>query len=75
MDYVRDERSNNNTNQQGGRLRLLDVDKGLLREVESVQKQIDSLLKNNFMENEINNDIVLTAFRLLVNDLLALFKN
>ena len=26
------------------------------------------------MENEINNDIVLTAFRLLVNDLLALFQ-
>lgn len=74
VDYVRDERSNNNTNQQGGRLRLLEVDKGLLREVESVQKQIDSLLKNNFMENEINNDIVLTAFRLLVNDLLALFQ-
>ena len=74
VDYVRDERSNNSTTQLGGRLRSLSVDKGLLREVESVQKQIDSLLKNNFMENEINNDIVLTAFRLLVNDLLALFQ-
>ncbi|KAK6881327.1 ENTH domain-containing protein C19F8.03c [Candida tropicalis] len=74
VDYVRDERSNNSTTQSGGRLRSLSVDKGLLREVESVQKQIDSLLKNNFMENEINNDIVLTAFRLLVNDLLALFQ-
>ncbi|KAK6456688.1 ANTH domain-containing protein [Scheffersomyces xylosifermentans] len=74
IDYVRDERSNNSTSQQGGRLRSLSVEKGLLRESESVQKQIDSLLKNNFMENEINNDIVLTAFRLLVNDLLALFQ-
>ncbi|KAL6452053.1 SPBC19F8.03c ENTH domain-containing protein C19F8.03c [Candida maltosa Xu316] len=74
IDYVRDERSNNSSDQQGGRLRTLTVDKGLLREVESVQKQIDSLLKNNFMENEINNDIILTAFRLLVNDLLALFQ-
>ncbi|CAL1205126.1 ANTH domain family protein [Candida parapsilosis] len=74
IDYVRDERSNNSTTQEGGRLRSLSTEKGLLRETESVQKQIDSLLKNSFMENDINNDIVLTAFRLLVNDLLALFQ-
>ncbi|KAK6465855.1 ANTH domain-containing protein [Scheffersomyces coipomensis] len=74
IDYVRDERSSNNSSQQGGRLRTLSIDKGLLRETESIQKQIDALLKNNFMENEINNDIILTAFRLLVNDLLALFQ-
>lgn len=74
IDYVRDERSNNSSSQTGGRLRSLTVEKGLLRETESVQKQIDALLKNNFVENEINNDLVLTAFRLLVNDLLALFQ-
>lgn len=74
IDYVRDERVNNLTNQQGGRLRNLPVDKGLLRECESVQKQIDSLLKNSFLEGEIKNDVILTAFRLLVNDLLALFQ-
>lgn len=74
VDYVRDERSNNSTDQQGGRLRSLTVEKGLLRESESVQKQIDALLKNNFMENDINNDILLTSFRLLVNDLLSLFQ-
>ena len=74
IDYVRDERSNNSTSQSGGRLRSLLVEKGLLRETESVQKQIDALLKNSFMENEINNDMLLTAFRLLVNDLLALFQ-
>ncbi|KAI5952075.1 hypothetical protein CANMA_005154 [Candida margitis] len=74
IDYVRDERSNNSTTQEGGRLRSLTIERGLLRETESVQKQIDSLLKNSFMENDINNDIVLTAFRLLVNDLLALFQ-
>ena len=73
IDYVRDERANN-VSGNGGRLRLLTIEKGLLREAESVQKQIDSLLKNNFMENEINNDVILTAFRLLVNDLLALFQ-
>lgn len=74
IDYVRDERSNNSTSQNGGRLRSLSVDKGLLREAESVQKQIDGLLKNNFVESDISNDIVLTAFRLLVNDLLGLFQ-
>lgn len=74
IDYVRDERSNNTNSQNGGRLRSLTVEKGLLRETESVQKQIDALLKNNFVENEINNDLVLTAFRLLVNDLLSLFQ-
>lgn len=74
VDYVRDERSNNSTSQMGGRLRTLSVQKGLLREAESVQKQIDALLKNYFLENEVNNDVILTAFRLLVNDLLALFQ-
>lgn len=74
IDYVRDERVNNLTNQVGGRLRNLPVEKGLLRECESVQKQIDSLLKNSFLEGEIKNDVILTAFRLLVNDLLALFQ-
>lgn len=74
IDYVRDERSNNSTSQSGGRLRSLSVERGLLRETESVQKQIDALLKNSFVENDVNNDIVLTAFRLLVNDLLALFQ-
>ncbi|CCE73131.1 Piso0_000152 [Millerozyma farinosa CBS 7064] len=74
IDYVRDERSNNSTSQSGGRLRSLSVERGLLRETESVQKQIDALLKNSFVENDVNNDVVLTAFRLLVNDLLALFQ-
>lgn len=74
IDYVRDERSNNSTDQAGGRLRHLSVEKGLLRECESVQRQIDALLKNNFLENDVKNDVLLTAFRLLVNDLLSLFQ-
>ena len=79
IDYVRDDRPNHSSTasalpEVGGRLRSLTVEKGLLRETTSVQKQIDALLKNTFMENETNNDIVLTAFRLLVNDLLALFQ-
>lgn len=74
VDYVRDERLKNLTDEQGGRLRTLPVDKGLIRELEGLQKQIDALLKNSFMENEVKNDVILTAFRLLVNDLLALFQ-
>lgn len=74
VDYVRDERVKNLTDQQGGRLRWLPVEKGLIRELEGLQRQIDALLKNSFMENEVKNDVILTAFRLLVNDLLALFQ-
>lgn len=74
VDYVRDERLSNSVGHGGGRLRTLTVEKGLLRECESVQKQIDALLKNAFLESDIKNDVVLTAFRLLVNDLLALFQ-
>ncbi|KAI9725802.1 MAG: hypothetical protein M1828_002431 [Chrysothrix sp. TS-e1954] len=52
------------------RLKKLSVDKGLLRECESVQAQIQALL----FGEEPENDISLTAFRLLVMDLLVLFQ-
>ncbi|AOA62827.1 GQ67_00925T0 [Komagataella phaffii] len=79
VDFVRDEKSSNsssssNSEKKGGILRTLSVDKGLLREVESVQRQIESLLKCEFAESEVNNDIVLTSFRMLVYDLLALYQ-
>ncbi|CCG83965.1 protein of unknown function [Taphrina deformans PYCC 5710] len=57
-----------------GRLRKLSVDKGLLRETESVQKLIGPLLKCKFLETDVDNEIILTAFRLLVADLLVLFQ-
>lgn len=57
-----------------GRLRKLSIDKGLLRETESVQKLIGPLIKCKFLENDVNNEITLTAFRLLVADLLVLFQ-
>ncbi|KAF8243008.1 ANTH-domain-containing protein, partial [Wilcoxina mikolae CBS 423.85] len=63
-DYVRDGE---------GKLRKLSVDKGLLREVESVQMQIKALLKCTFLDDEVDNEITLLAFRLLVSDLLELF--
>ncbi|ODV57942.1 ANTH-domain-containing protein [Ascoidea rubescens DSM 1968] len=80
IDYVRDERLNNNTLHNnpnvGGRLRNLSIEKGILSEVESVEKQIDSLLKCTFKEFEISsNEILLTSFKLLVNDLLSLYQS
>jgi hypothetical protein len=50
------------------------VDKGLLRETETVQHQLTALLKCDVMENEPENEITITVFRLLVLDLLSLFQ-
>ncbi|KAK9361002.1 ANTH domain-containing protein [Lipomyces starkeyi] len=70
IDYVRHKKDNPTQ----GRLRNLSVDKGLLREVESVQSQIRYLLRCRFLPNDVSDDISLTAFRLLVHDLLALHQ-
>ncbi|PSR87403.1 ANTH domain-domain-containing protein [Coniella lustricola] len=56
------------------RLEKLSVEKGLLRETESVQSQLMALLKCDVMDNEPENEITITVFRLLVLDLLALFQ-
>ncbi|PMD24724.1 ANTH-domain-containing protein [Hyaloscypha hepaticicola] len=55
------------------RLEKMSVDKGLLRETETVQHQITALLKCDVMENEAENEITITVFRMLVLDLLAMF--
>ncbi|WYZ44057.1 hypothetical protein EsH8_VII_000493 [Colletotrichum jinshuiense] len=57
------------------RLENLSVDKGLLRETETLQTQITALLKCDVLEGEIENEITVTVFRLLVLDLLALFQS
>ncbi|KKY25169.1 putative enth domain protein [Phaeomoniella chlamydospora] len=57
-----------------GRLKRLTVDKGLLRETESVQHQIRACLKCDLLSTESDNEITLTAFRLLTMDLLVLFS-
>lgn len=75
-----------------GRLKRLTVEKGLLRETESVQKQIKALLRcdvrnsdnrgtlsddvlaSQLLSNDPDNEITLTAFRLLTMDLLVLFS-
>ncbi|EPQ62772.1 Bgt-3857 [Blumeria graminis f. sp. tritici] len=56
------------------RLERLTVDKGLLRETESVQHQISALLKCDVLDNEPENEITITVFRMLVLDLLAMFQ-
>lgn len=55
-----------------GRLKKLTVDKGLLRETEIVQKQLKELLKCDLL-NDPENEITLTAFRLLTMDLLKIY--
>ncbi|KAK7744082.1 hypothetical protein SLS53_003600 [Cytospora paraplurivora] len=56
------------------RLEKLSVEKGLLRETETVQNQLRALLECDVMDNEPENEITITVFRLLVLDLLALFQ-
>lgn len=55
------------------RLEKMTVDKGLLRETEVVQHQITALLKCDVLDNEPENEITITVFRMLVLDLLAMF--
>ncbi|KAL8648466.1 MAG: hypothetical protein Q9226_005980 [Calogaya cf. arnoldii] len=61
-----------------GRLKKQTIDKGLLRETEAVQNQINALLNCDvsalaLLSNDPENEITLTAFRLLTMDLLILF--
>ncbi|EPY50706.1 ENTH/VHS domain-containing protein [Schizosaccharomyces cryophilus OY26] len=56
------------------KLKQLTVDNGLMRHVEGIQSQLRRLLKCQFLVEEIDNDITVTSFRLLVGDLLVLFK-
>ncbi|KAF2211621.1 hypothetical protein CERZMDRAFT_43190 [Cercospora zeae-maydis SCOH1-5] len=57
-----------------GRMKRLTVDKGLLREAEVVQSQIAALVRCDFLTNDVENEISLTAFRLLTRDLLDLYN-
>lgn len=58
----------------GSSLRKLPVEKGLLRLVESVQRQIKSLIHCRFKESEVNNDLIVLGFRMLTTDLLSLYQ-
>ncbi|KAI6784665.1 uncharacterized protein J7T54_006711 [Emericellopsis cladophorae] len=56
------------------KLEGLSVEKGLLRQTETVQRQLAALLKCEVFSDESENEITITVFRLLVLDLLALFQ-
>ena len=61
-----------------GRMRKMTVDKGLLRETEIVQDQVRALLRCDLLQNDVagggENEITLTAFRLLTKDILDLYN-
>ncbi|KAL9557588.1 hypothetical protein MBANPS3_001312 [Mucor bainieri] len=69
VDYVK-----NTMGSKEGRLRHLSVKDGLLKETVVLQKQIGTLLKSNFILEDVDNNISLYAYRLLVEDLLVLFQ-
>ncbi|QIW97897.1 hypothetical protein AMS68_003415 [Peltaster fructicola] len=56
-----------------GHFKSLTVEKGILRESEIVLDQIKILTRCDLMETDPENEISLTAFRLLTRDLLDLF--
>ncbi|EJU03522.1 ANTH-domain-containing protein, partial [Dacryopinax primogenitus] len=59
----------------GRKLRIMSVEKGLLRETKIVQKQMDSLLACKFYLDDLEDgELTITALRLLVKDLLVLFQ-
>ncbi|CAG8551180.1 1530_t:CDS:10 [Ambispora leptoticha] len=71
LDFIKE---HSRSDASGGRLRKLTVAKGLLREVKLLQRQLGALLKCKFFLDEVDNEVTLTAFRLLVKDLLDLFQ-
>ncbi|ODQ44984.1 hypothetical protein PICMEDRAFT_36159 [Pichia membranifaciens NRRL Y-2026] len=63
-----------NSSDKSSILREMPVEKGLLRETESVQRQIDALVRCKFRESEINNDLLVLSFRMLTTDLISLYQ-
>ncbi|GJE90285.1 ANTH-domain-containing protein [Phanerochaete sordida] len=58
----------------GRKLRVMTVEKGLLRETKVVQKMIDSLVECRFYLDTLEDELNITALRMLVKDLLILFQ-
>ncbi|KAL4066001.1 ANTH domain-containing protein [Scleroderma citrinum] len=58
----------------GRKLRVMTVEKGLLRETKTVQKMIDSLVECRFYMDDLEDELTITALRMLVKDLLILFQ-
>ncbi|GAA5826549.1 hypothetical protein JCM11251_002422 [Rhodosporidiobolus azoricus] len=69
-DVIRDKSDRRAAN----RLRNLGVEQGLLREVREIQRMIAALVEAKFYTDDVDDDVSMTALRLLVKDLLVLFQ-
>ncbi|KAI9448772.1 ANTH domain-containing protein [Lactarius psammicola] len=58
----------------GRKLRVMTVEKGLLRETKVVQKLLDALVECRFYLDDLGDELTITALRMLVKDLLVLFQ-
>ncbi|GAA5931340.1 hypothetical protein JCM3775_004998 [Rhodotorula graminis] len=69
-DAIRDKSDRRNA----ARMRKLSVEQGLLRETREVQRMIAALVEAKFYaDSDVDDDVSMTALRLLVKDLLVLF--
>ncbi|GAN04401.1 hypothetical protein MAM1_0062d03861 [Mucor ambiguus] len=62
------------SSKEEGRLRHLLVKDGLLKETAALQRQMESVLKCNFYLDEKDPQITWFAYRMVIEDLLALFQ-
>ncbi|KAF5383590.1 hypothetical protein D9615_003578 [Tricholomella constricta] len=58
----------------GRKLRVMTVEKGLLRETKAVHRMIDALVECRFYLDDLEDELTITALRMLVKDLLILFQ-
>ncbi|KAI0282423.1 ANTH domain-containing protein [Russula brevipes] len=58
----------------GRKLRIMTVEKGLLRETKVVQKTLDALVECRLYLDDLEDELTVTALRMLVKDLLILFQ-
>lgn len=68
IDYVREGYSSLKSVSESGRVRRA------LDHVESLELQIQSLIKNRYSQMDLSNELLLCGFRLLVQDLLSLYN-
>lgn len=66
-------RAHSNGGSNSNRLRKLSVEKGLLREVSTTQKVASVLMQCSFFLDDLNDDLIMSAFRMTLKDLLAIY--
>ncbi|KAH9921691.1 ANTH-domain-containing protein [Epithele typhae] len=58
----------------GRKLRVMTVEKGLLRETKIVQRMVDGLVECRFYLDDLEDELNITSLRMLVKDLLICFQ-